>query len=408
VKHIIFTENYVPGGVDTFIVDLIKGLGSSRDIKLLCNRSHEGLPQIKELLKDTSVEFYDYYFFTNSYKYRGYYKSGIFQSQSVQRVLSLVRKIVAYPALIGQIVYWWIFFSKQDASELLVVNGGYPGGSVCRAAGVGWFLAKKKKSILSVHNFREKVPFYRVPFEAFFDALTVVTSRKIVTVSASCLGSLDSNFIFKLFRAKTSFIYNGRRDISMPNDFHAGSLEKRSYFLMLASYEERKGHKDLIFSVKRLKDMGINISVRCYGGIVGDYFGDLSRLIIDLNLTDSIELYDFSTDIEEIFAKAKALVVPSLSSESFGLVAVEAFLRNLPVVAYKTGGLAEVVSKEVGILVKTGDVSGLSRALKLINEDDDLWHSLSNSAREYALVNFSYETMITKYEKLLNDNDSRV
>jgi hypothetical protein len=132
VKHIIFTENYVPGGVDTFIVDLIKGLGSSRDIKLLCNRSHEGLPQIKELLKDTSVEFYDYYFFTNSYKYRGYYKSGIFQSQSVQRVLSLVRKIVAYPALIGQIVYWWIFFSKQDASELLVVNGGYPGGSVCR------------------------------------------------------------------------------------------------------------------------------------------------------------------------------------------------------------------------------------------------------------------------------------
>ena len=76
-------------------------------------------------------------------------------------------------------------------------------------------------------------------------------------------------------------------------------------------------------------------------------------MISELGLSKNIILNSFTNDIDGIFSSTKALIVPSISMESFGLVATEAFLRNVPVIAYKTGGLVEVVSEDVGIKVDT-------------------------------------------------------
>jgi glycosyltransferase involved in cell wall biosynthesis len=57
-------------------------------------------------------------------------------------------------------------------------------------------------------------------------------------------------------------------------------------------------------------------------------------------------------------------VVPSIGFEPFGLVAAEAMMRELPVVATRTGGLAEVVADGIaGTLVPPNDDASLAAAL---------------------------------------------
>jgi glycosyltransferase involved in cell wall biosynthesis len=56
---------------------------------------------------------------------------------------------------------------------------------------------------------------------------------------------------------------------------------------------------------------------------------------------ENIAVLDTVGCIEEVFARTKILLVPSLWYEGFGLVAMEAMLRGIPVIASGTGGLAE-------------------------------------------------------------------
>jgi glycosyltransferase involved in cell wall biosynthesis len=63
-------------------------------------------------------------------------------------------------------------------------------------------------------------------------------------------------------------------------------------------------------------------------------------------------------------AEARVLLVPSRWEEPFGLVAAEAQAAGTPVVAYRTGGLAEVVDEgRSGFLVEPGDVAAAAAAV---------------------------------------------
>jgi glycosyltransferase involved in cell wall biosynthesis len=62
---------------------------------------------------------------------------------------------------------------------------------------------------------------------------------------------------------------------------------------------------------------------------------------------------------------AKALVVPSIWNEMFGLVTVEAFANGLPVIASRIGALANIVRDgETGLLFEPGDSGELAAKLK--------------------------------------------
>ena len=69
-------------------------------------------------------------------------------------------------------------------------------------------------------------------------------------------------------------------------------------------------------------------------------------------------------------AKVDVLVVPSLWYEAFSLIAHEAFLAGIPVIASRLGALAEVVQDGVdGLLVPPSDVSAWTATLqRLVDE----------------------------------------
>jgi glycosyltransferase involved in cell wall biosynthesis len=86
-------------------------------------------------------------------------------------------------------------------------------------------------------------------------------------------------------------------------------------------------------------------------------------------------------DLVELYARARALVVPSM--EEFGITAVEAQAAGRPVIAPAAGGALEtVLDGETGRLAVLDDVDSFTRAIEQIDElDFDPARAVENAAR---------------------------
>jgi glycosyltransferase involved in cell wall biosynthesis len=61
----------------------------------------------------------------------------------------------------------------------------------------------------------------------------------------------------------------------------------------------------------------------------------------ELSAIPNVRLLPLQEDLDQLYAGARVLVVPSLWGESFGQVIVEAMLRGIPVIASHVGGIPE-------------------------------------------------------------------
>ncbi len=95
----------------------------------------------------------------------------------------------------------------------------------------------------------------------------------------------------------------------------------------------------------------------------------LEGLARDLGIAGAVEFTGWLPfpQVERAMADAWALAVPSRWAEPFGLTALEAVVRRVPVIASATGGLAETVEAGVsGALFPNGDVTALARCLSAV------------------------------------------
>ena len=91
--------------------------------------------------------------------------------------------------------------------------------------------------------------------------------------------------------------------------------------------------------------------------------GRLRSLAQSVGLAARVEWIDHLDDLGPLFSRVHLAAQPS-RLESFGLAALEALARGVPVVASSAGGLPEVVG-EGGALVPPGDPAALAAALDL-------------------------------------------
>lgn len=90
------------------------------------------------------------------------------------------------------------------------------------------------------------------------------------------------------------------------------------------------------------------------------------------------------TDIPDLLSLATLMLMPSYS-EGLGLSAMEALAAGVPVVAYATGGLNEVVAhNQCGQLVTTGDIKALAAATRALLTDSARHETFSRAARLHA------------------------
>jgi glycosyltransferase involved in cell wall biosynthesis len=118
-----------------------------------------------------------------------------------------------------------------------------------------------------------------------------------------------------------------------------------------------------------------------------------------------ILLGELSQDsLAERLADVAALVVPSLSKESFSLISAEAALAGRPVLASRRGALAEtVVDDETGLLFEPGDAAGLADVMHRVLLEPGLAARLGSAARTRARFRYRFSAMVDQYETLYGD-----
>jgi glycosyltransferase involved in cell wall biosynthesis len=101
-------------------------------------------------------------------------------------------------------------------------------------------------------------------------------------------------------------------------------------------------------------------------------------------------------ELERRLAAAAVVVCPS-HTEGFGVVCGEAMAHGRPVVAYATGGLANLVENgRTGLLVEPGDVAGLRGAVQLLLGDPELRRRLGAEARRRIEEHYGWNAVIAK------------
>ena len=119
-----------------------------------------------------------------------------------------------------------------------------------------------------------------------------------------------------------------------------------------------------------------------------------------LGVTDLVTFAGKAHRVEEWLQKADLLLSTS-EMESFGMSIAEAMSCGVPVVAYRVGGVPEVVEDGIqGKLVGVGEVCSAAKAINDILASKEIWHAYSQSARDRIVEKFRLELITQEYENL--------
>jgi|GEM_PF-399379 len=114
-------------------------------------------------------------------------------------------------------------------------------------------------------------------------------------------------------------------------------------------------------------------------------------------------LAPFHPDIERLYPAMDVVVIPSLLSEGFGLTALEGLIFGKPVVAYRSGGLAEVLTStgNAAFLAATADVAELTARVGQLVADRGLRQEVGERSMGTVQQVFGLEAFRQRLERLL-------
>jgi glycosyltransferase involved in cell wall biosynthesis len=178
---------------------------------------------------------------------------------------------------------------------------------------------------------------------------------------------------------------------------HSENLEStNTRILFVGQLRRYKGLAYLIKAVRQLKDAGKNVTLDIVGE--GPDHEKMAELIFKLNLEDTAFLRGgFSRqELDSIYKQSRVLVLPSIESESFGIVLVEAAARGVRVIASDLPGVREVVSALGGITVPPRDSEALANALDKVLADTS---GRSGGTIPIGISQFLWESIAKRYLK---------
>jgi L-malate glycosyltransferase len=386
--------------VDTFIINLINNWPAAEDsFVIIANSNYPGLRIIEErLARPCSIIRHRVLIHSNIL-------NGSFLLKAIRR---LVSPVLRYLLICYNILAFRKLLLQTRADVLMVINGGYPAGDSCRAAGISWgMFSGKPKAIHNFHSTVQKSPWYLFFQERVVDWLLCKFTSRFVTVSKAAADSMSLRPPISC-KNKTSFIYNGfemtdtapepeqgiRNEIGISSD--------TPLCLMLGTYGPIKGHYFLFQAFKIvLKNVPDAHLLICGYGFPHE-IKQVSGYVRNMQLGDRVHLMGFRKDISHLLANSQVLVVASQAYESFGFTSVEAMAHKVPVVATDVGGIPEVVvNGEGGYCVSSRDVEAFARCIVLLLQDESLRKEQGERGYKRYRSLFTAKIMASKYAEMI-------
>lgn len=124
------------------------------------------------------------------------------------------------------------------------------------------------------------------------------------------------------------------------------------------------------------------------------------ELADELGVLDRIKFVGIVDQVAPLLNKADLFLLPS-STESFGLVALEAMASGVPVIASDVGGIPEViVHGETGYLAPCRDTAAMAAHAVELLKDERKRRQFGLAARDRARTRFNYESIVPQYEAM--------
>lgn len=399
----LFTENYQRGGVDTFIINFINNWPNLSDtFVLVCNEDHPGLQDIRERLH-RPCRIVTHRILT--YKKINSYTAEIpfldFFRKALSPIVRYLFFVLSFPKL-------RMLLCDDPADYLMVINGGYPGGDTCRAAGIVWGLYSQKPP--SIHNFHNLAtpPRHLIWFqENWVDRLLARYTKIFITVSQAAADSMSNRPAIP--SNKVTHVYNGLElsgSAGGENNIRRelGVADHTPLCLMLGIYEPRKGHFFLLQVFRRVLMQIPEAHFVICGHGSDQEIAAVEKMVAELELGDSVHLLGFRSDANQILSRVDLLLVGSQEFESFGLTCVEAMMHRVPVVATRVGGLPEVVvDGEGGFTFEKDDVEGYAGQVATLLVDKNMRAEQGNKGFERYQELFTADRMANEYSRRFGD-----
>jgi glycosyltransferase involved in cell wall biosynthesis len=369
MKIAIVTEDYVKGGQNAFIAELINGWPEPDQFVIVSNEENVGLDLIRCRL-NRQITFITHRLNIES-------RLSVVTPLWLQPARKIIMAFGRYLVLGVQTFLMRRLLGRLSPDAVLISNGGYPGGQTCRAAAItGIFRQCWERPVMICHNIAlRRRPFWQWPFEAVVDLLVCRGVGAIVAVSRCTERSLRER-LGSAADNKLQTIYNGINPVvqmtsgrSVAAEFEIA--EDAKLILTIANFEKRKGHEFLfmVFSqvVKELPQAVLLLA----GSDTPGRTAELKAFVKSLNLEDKVFFLGHIEDVPTLVSQIDLLAVPSQEFESFGLINLEAMAQSKAVVATNTGGLPEVVDDGVtGYICERSDVNAFAgKIVELLNDD---------------------------------------
>jgi len=151
-----------------------------------------------------------------------------------------------------------------------------------------------------------------------------------------------------------------RRKYNLPQD--------KFLAVNISRLEWKNGVGDSIKALVELPDVSLVV--------IGDgsLREDLKKLVSDLNLETRV-FFTGQIPFDEVgpLAASCDLFIRTPLAEGFGISFLEGLATGIPVIGTDTGGVPDIIqSGENGLLVEPGDLPGITRAIRMIKENNSL------------------------------------
>ena len=165
-------------------------------------------------------------------------------------------------------------------------------------------------------------------------------------------------------------------------DLGHGSGGKSVHLLSVGSLVPRKGYALLLQALASMRDLPWQLTL---AGSRERSPATAAALVVQARELGLESRVAFTGELSERalaaqYAAADVFVLPTLY-EGYGMVVAEAVARGLPVVATDTGGIADMLGGDAGIVCPPGDGQALSMALRRVIGDPSARAALAAGAR---------------------------
>tara|TARA_B110000483_G_C18113425_1_gene510663 strand:+ start:35 stop:1216 length:1182 start_codon:yes stop_codon:yes gene_type:complete len=391
-KLFVFTENYVRGGGNSYLIDLINSV-SVKYKELLIFSNKNGLFDTDLARLKCSFILESLFFITSSSLLNKIKSKNTYLLNSLKFLFLLIDPILL---LINTMLFISIL-RKIHPSKVLSCNGGYPASRACLAM---VFAAKLLgiPIILSIVSVPAKRRVFMSYYEKIIDRLVwtcvskVIVNAKYIVIELQKLRDMPSE--------KAHIVHNALNDIEYSNKFNKLKVSGKFLIGYVSRIEKPKGVFYLLNAFSILLTKHPQLELVFYGA--GSELEALTLRVRQLGIENSVNIAGhFYGDVSSILSNFDVYAFPSLW-EGLPYSILEAMRSSCAIVSTNVGGIPEAINdEEDAILVEPGSTEALVLALGRLINNQELRTRISASARMKFMKNFTLDKMAFEASKIL-------